>query len=220
MIYSTAYVSLIVQLLVGVIDFYGLTINVPQDKNLFRDLLKLELGVQVVEMIFYVWLIINFAIIKNITPNRYYDWILTTPTMLITLMAFLDQNYYTGILDFLKKNSADILKVILANMLMLLFGLAGELGFIQYQLAIVLGFIPFIYYYRKIYTKYIKDQKDVPIERKGLYWFFFLIWSLYGIAAFFPYALKNSAYNILDLFAKNFMGIFLVYFIWKSRVQK
>jgi len=220
MIYSTAYVSLIVQLLVGVIDFYGLTINVPQDKNLFRDLLKLELGVQVVEMIFYVWLIINFAIIKNITPNRYYDWILTTPTMLITLMAFLDQNYYAGILDFLKKNSADILKVILANMLMLLFGLAGELGFIQYQLAIVLGFIPFIYYYRKIYTKYIKDQKDVPIERKGLYWFFFLIWSLYGIAAFFPYALKNSAYNILDLFAKNFMGIFLVYFIWKSRVQK
>ena len=220
MIYSTAYLSLIIQLLVGVIDFYGLTINVPQDKNLFRDLLKLELGVQVVEMIFYVWLIINFAIIKNITPNRYYDWILTTPTMLITLMAFLDKNYYAGILDFLKKNMADILKVISANMLMLVFGLAGELGFIQYQLAIALGFIQFIYYYRMIYTKYIKDQKEVSSERKGLYWFFFLVWSLYGVAAFFPYALKNSAYNILDLFAKNFMGIFLVYIIWKSRVQK
>jgi bacteriorhodopsin len=219
MIYTTAYVSLVVQILVAIIDIFGLTVKVPENKNLFRDLLKLELGVQVVEMIFYVWLIINFALIQNITPHRYYDWILTTPTMLITLMAFLDQKHYSGIVDFLKQNTSDIIKVISANMLMLLFGLMGELGYIQYQLAIVLGFVPFLYYYHSIYKKYIDDKKELPVEQKGLFWFFFVVWSLYGVAAFFPYVLKNSAYNILDLFAKNFTGLFLVYIIWKNRVQ-
>ena len=38
-------------------------------------------------------------------------------------------------------------------------------------------------------------------------------WGLYGFVAFLPYYLKNSFYNILDLFAKNFFGIFLSYII-------
>jgi bacteriorhodopsin len=218
MIYQTAYLSLLLQLLVGIIDFLGLNIKVPDDKRLFRELLQLELGVQVVEMIFYVWLVFNFANISNITPHRYYDWILTTPTMLITLMAFLDKDKYIGIIDFIKKNKSDVAKVVVANMVMLLFGLMGELGYLQYQLAIVLGFIPFLYYYNLIYQKYIKN-KEPTTERKGLYWFFFIVWSLYGVAAFLPYVLKNSAYNILDLFAKNLTGLFLVYILWKFRVK-
>ena len=218
MIYQTAYLSLLLQLLVGIIDFLGLNIKVPDDKILFRELLQLELGVQVVEMIFYVWLVFNFANISNITPHRYYDWILTTPTMLITLMAFLDKDKYIGIIDFIKKNKSDVAKVVVANMVMLLFGLMGELGYLQYQLAIVLGFIPFLYYYNLIYQKYIKN-KEPTTERKGLYWFFFIVWSLYGVAAFLPYVLKNSAYNILDLFAKNLTGLFLVYILWKFRVK-
>jgi bacteriorhodopsin len=36
---------------------------------------------------------------------------------------------------------------------------------------------------------------------------------MYGIAALLPYNLKNSIYNILDLFAKNFFGLFLTYII-------
>jgi hypothetical protein len=39
----------------------------------------------------------------------------------------------------------------------------------------------------------------------------FGIWSLYGVAAWFPSALKNASYNILDIFAKNFYGVFLSY---------
>jgi uncharacterized RDD family membrane protein YckC len=42
---------------------------------------------------------------------------------------------------------------------------------------------------------------------------FFGLWLLYGVAAFFPYAIKNASYNILDLFAKNFFGIFLAILI-------
>jgi bacteriorhodopsin len=35
----------------------------------------------------------------------------------------------------------------------------------------------------------------------------------YGIVAILPYYLKNALYNILDLFAKNFFGIFLSYIL-------
>jgi hypothetical protein len=217
MIYQTAYLSLLIQIVVGVIDFLALNIKIPENKNLFKDLIKLELGVQIVEMIFYVWLVFNFAVIPNITPKRYYDWILTTPTMLITLMAFLDKGHYIGIIDYIKKNKYDIIKVLIANMLMLTLGLMGELGYINYQLAIILGFIPFLYYNNLIYNKYIKD-KDQSLQKRGLYWFFFVIWSLYGIAAFFPYILKNSFYNILDLFAKNITGLFLAYVIWNLKI--
>jgi len=218
MIYYTAYLSLLIQLLVGIIDFFGLQIKVPEEKRLFRELLMMELSVQIVEMIFYVWLVLNFANIPNITSNRYYDWIFTTPVMLITLMAFLDKDKYTGIVDYIKKNKSDIIKVIGANMVMLSFGLMGELGYLEYQQAIILGFVPFLYYYNLIYQKYIKD-KDPTLERKILFWFFFVIWTLYGVAALMPYEIKNISYNILDLFAKNLTGLFLVYILWTFRVK-
>jgi hypothetical protein len=218
MIYQTAYLSLLVQIVVGIIDFLALQIKIPENKKLFKDLLKMELGVQIVEMIFYVWMVFNFSNITNITPHRYYDWIITTPTMLITLMAFLDKEHYLGIIDYLTKNKYDLIKVLSANMMMLLFGLMGELGYIQYQLAIVLGFIPFLYYYNVIYNKYMKD-KEQPLLKKGLFWFFFVTWSLYGISAFMPYILKNSMYNILDLLAKNATGLFLAYIIWNMKIK-
>jgi bacteriorhodopsin len=36
---------------------------------------------------------------------------------------------------------------------------------------------------------------------------------MYGIVAVLPYTLKNTIYNVLDLFAKNFFGLFLSYLI-------
>ena len=104
MLYISGVISLLIQLIVGLIDFWGLTINVPEDKNIFKDLLKLELGVQIVEFTFYAWMVFNFKNITNITPYRYFDWFLTTPTMLITLMAFLSKNNFNNLSDFIKSN--------------------------------------------------------------------------------------------------------------------
>ena len=64
----------------------------------------------------------------------------------------------------------------------------------------------------------MKETKK-NIEKQSVYWFYFIIWSLYGIAALMKYEQKNTFYNILDLFAKNFLGIFLVYVIHKNRVK-
>jgi hypothetical protein len=57
------------------------------------------------------------------------------------------------------------------------------------------------------------------LPKKGLFWFFFVVWSLYGISAFMPYILKNTMYNILDLFAKNATGLFLAYSIWNLQIK-
>jgi bacteriorhodopsin len=94
---------------------------------------------------------------------------------------------------------------------MLLFGLAGELNYIDYNTSIILGFIPFIFYFKLIYDKYlITNTENNKIK---LYWFFFIIWTIYGIVAFLPYKEKNIAYNILDLFSKNLFSVFLVIII-------
>ena len=94
MIFESVFISLIIQLITGVLILFGLNINIPEDKLLFNDLLKLELGVQSIEFIFYIWLLLNINKVSNITKYRYYDWMISTPIMLITLNAFLDQNNY------------------------------------------------------------------------------------------------------------------------------
>ena len=88
-IYTTGVFSLIVQLLTGIVDVYVLTLRVPSSFNLIRELIILEVTVQAIELGFYFWLLSNIHKIKNITPARYYDWAITTPTMLITLMFYL-----------------------------------------------------------------------------------------------------------------------------------
>ena len=200
----------------GIIDYFGLQINIPKEKNIYKDLLKTELGVQVIEFIFYIWMVLNFNNIKNITPYRYFDWLITTPIMLFTLTAYLDTNNYSSLTEFLRANKKDTEKIVIANLLMLMFGLLGELNFLNYETAIILGFLPFVYYFKLIWKKYIYN-KEVSLDRKVLFYFFAIIWTLYGLAAFLPYELKNISYNILDLFSKNLFGLFLVWVVWKNR---
>jgi bacteriorhodopsin len=219
MLYQSAILSLIIQIIVLFVDIFGLTIPIQKDKLLFNQLLKMEFGVQIVELIFYVWMIFNFSSIDNITPKRYYDWIITTPIMIITLMAYLDSRQFYDIFAFISANKNILIKVVLANLAMLLFGLLGEYGVIDYNIAILMGFIPFIYYFYLIYQNYINNKKPTN-DKKIVFLFFFIIWSIYGLSAFFPYILKNTAYNILDLFAKNLFGVFLVYLIWTFRIKK
>jgi bacteriorhodopsin len=98
----------------------------PQDEIL-RDLLKVEVIVEFIELAFYIVLIIFFNQIGTITPYRYIDWTFTTPLMLITLMAYLRGS--TGRLtDFLSNNVGSIVTVCSLNFAMLLSGFLGEIG--------------------------------------------------------------------------------------------
>ena len=65
-----------------------------------------------------------------------------------------------------------------------------------------------------IANKYLITNTDSA--KTKLYWFFYIIWTIYGVVAFLPYEQKNTAYNILDLFSKNLFSVFLVIIILKS----
>jgi bacteriorhodopsin len=216
--FITLIISILIQLITGVIEIGALFIKVPTSHLLIRQLLILEVIVQFVEGMFYFWLAYNFTNITNVTPKRYIDWAITTPTMLITLilyLIFLDKKTKgdTNQLDLftlLKDNLHIIIPILLFNWLMLLFGYLGEMKIIPVLLGVFLGFLPFIIYYYMIYVNYVQPNTNGYL----LFWYFFVFWSLYGAVAILPYYIKNSFYNILDLFAKNFFGLFLSYIIY------
>jgi bacteriorhodopsin len=221
MIYISGIFSLIVQLIVGIIDYWAINIKTSEKDLLLKDLLKVELFVQAIEFIFYVWLIYYFSKVSgNITPFRYLDWFITTPLMLITLSAFLshDGTKETRLTEFLSNNSASIVKIVILNTTMLAFGLIGELGYLSAITSTALGFIPLFINFKNIKETFLKSSED-KVKNLVFYWFVFF-WSLYGVFALMKYTVKNTGYNILDIFAKNFFGIFLAYTVWsRSKVE-
>jgi bacteriorhodopsin len=218
----SAYVSLLVQFITGLIDIWGLNLQISNNVIIFRQLLFIELMVQVVEFIFYVWMVFHIRTNKNITPYRYFDWAITTPSMLITLMAYLsidldDKTQTTTIFSFIKENSVVVVNVLILNWMMLACGLMGQLGYADPKITAVLGFVPFALYFYIIYTTFVKNTKSQA--QRNVFYYFFTIWLLYGVAALLNYESKNIMYNILDLFAKNFFGLFLVYVLYQNSNQ-
>lgn len=214
--YNTLILSVVVQIITGIIEIVSLFVSgtIP----LIRQLLVLEVIVQLIEGFFYIWLFANFNQVTNVTPKRYIDWGITTPTMLIELILYLiylkdkESGYDVTKLNFfslLIENSSTISYVIFLNWLMLIFGYLGEINIIDTLTGVLLGFVPFLIYYFIIYVKYATKSKN----GWKLFWYFFIFWSLYGGVALLPYYIKNALYNILDLFAKNFFGLFLSYII-------
>ena len=218
--YITLIISIIVQIITGGIEIVALFIKVPSAYSLIRELLMFEFIVQIIEGMFYIWLAYNFTKIVNVTPKRYIDWVITTPTMLITLMLYLiylnkktiNDTNDLELFTLLKENSSVIIPIIMLNWLMLLFGYLGEMKIIPVLLGVILGFIPFLTYYYMIYINFVTQNTPGYL----LFWYFFFFWSLYGVVAVLPYYTKNACYNILDLFAKNFFGLFLSYIIFSG----
>ena len=220
MIYASGLFSLLVQLLVGTIDYKALYLPLEPKDEILRDLLKVEVVVQIIEFIFYVWLIYYFSkISRNITPFRYLDWAITTPLMLITLSAFLkhDGSMKMRLSDFLSNYKGSILQIVLLNAAMLLFGLIGELGFLNVYLSTALGFIPFAFNFKYIKETFLPSDQD-KFKNALFYWFVFF-WALYGLFALTSYTIKNTGYNILDIFAKNFFGLFLAYVVYTKSME-
>ena len=217
MLKETAHFSLTVQFITTCIDIWGLSIPTDPKYKILKQLLQLEIIVQIVEFIFYVWLVRNFKNIDNITPYRYLDWMITTPTMLIQLMAFLNYNVFSDTQMFIQKYKKEVSQVVLLNWTMMIIGLLGETKKIPMKTATLAGFVPFVMYFGIIYQKFVPkdDSKKINVIKKRLYYYYLIVWSLYGVASFFPYVQKNSMYNILDLFAKNIYGLFLVWYIIK-----
>jgi len=238
----TANASLFIQFLTAVVDLYVLFIQVPRKYLVLKQLLMLEFIVQIIEGTFYVWLAFAFHSVQNVTQYRYYDWYITTPTMLTTFSVYLiylknkeefknnksndflnshgelnndddadnvkNEDFFT----ILKNNSKTITYILVLNAIMLTFGLLNERNILNKYVAVSLGFIPFVALFYLIYENYAKySEKGIVLFK-----YFSFIWALYGVAALMSYHWKNIFYNILDLFAKNFFGIYLAYVLYFS----
>lgn len=137
---------------------------------------------------------------------RYIDWTMTTPLMLISLSLVLSM--YSGI----KVPILKTVTIVVLNLLMLLFGYLGESNMMDRLTADILGFIPFMAIFGMLYMTYIKP-KNIGINN-FLFWFYFIVWFLYGIVYMFGEQVMNTSFNVLDAIAKAFVAIGLsVYFM-------
>ena len=213
LIYTTGVASFIIQIITTIVDTYALVIPTPPALYDIKALLWVEYIVNLIEGIFYFWMITNFSVVKNITIYRYYDWVITTPTMLFTYSMYLlivkkiEENKKHTLFDVVDSEKYTLLIIILLNWLMLFFGYIGELGKMSVQLSTFLGFIPFIIMFYIIYENYAKHTS----LGVNTFIYFVSVWGLYGVAALMKYEVKNIMYNIIDLLAKNFFALFLAY---------
>lgn len=230
LLHSSLWFSIVVQLVTGVIELLAFFVKTPPGMGLIKQLLGLEVAVQAVEGSFYAWLYYNIDRVKNITPKRYADWAITTPTMIVTLIAYIiylntdkgngNGNDSLSLIQILRENAVPIAQILALNWLMLLFGYLGEVGVFSLLTGVALGFVPFIAYFYIMYERFVANDAIHNNGTNGtslkIYAYFLVAWSLYGIVAVLPYALKNTIYNVLDLFSKNFFGIFLSYLLFSN----
>ena len=216
----SVYLSLIVQLFTGLFDYYVVQLNIPSKLIILKQVLIMELIVQIIEGIFYIWLALNISSVANITPHRYYDWYLTTPTMLVTLCVYLvylrnnEANIETkdSLIKIIYDNLNTLIPIVILNFVMLTSGYLTEIKKVSQTNGVLFGFIPFLIYFYLIYEHFAKFSQ----YGSQIFYYFFIVWFMYGIAALMNYTTKNIMYNILDLFAKNFFGLYLGFVVLNS----
>jgi len=221
--------SIIVQFLTGIIAFIGLFISLAPEDIILLDILKIELVVQVIEFAFYIFVLQGMAeTVTGMAATRYFDWFITTPTMLFTIIVYFKYEEYKqnknsnksskplNLIDFIKENETNIKLIFVFNLLMLILGYFGETGVISLEAGAVFGFFAFVLAFENIYSNYAKKSTI----GQNLYFVLFVLWATYGVAYILPPVSKNNIFNMLDLFAKNFFGVFLYFKIKNQRISQ
>ena len=213
---KTIYFSLLMQIFTTVISLDGFNYNLNDQDKIIKDILILETIVQFIEAGFYLWVTFALKDLKIMTPRRYIDWFITTPTMLVSTIIFMEyvRNKETGgetieFWSFMKDHKQNIQKIVSYNFLMLLFGYLGEINKLDKNKSVILGFIFFILSFQLIYDEYAKYTEI----GRNLFKFLVSVWSLYGFSALMNLRTKNVMYNLLDIVSKNFYGLYIYYYI-------
>lgn len=247
----TIKASIAVQIITGIITLGAVFFKLKPEDMILHDIVLMETIVQFVELAFY--LLISYYLVKisvsGVTPLRYFDWVFTTPTMLLSTMMFFayvnnkseglkeeglketplnnkseglkenrhkenrhKENRFAG---FVKENKGIIARVFAFNFFMLVFGYLGEIGKMNLYLANVIGFVFFGLTFYTIWEKFVKGS--AAMINHQLFYFMFVVWALYGVAALAPPLAKNIGYNFLDIVAKNFYGLFIFYQMYLLR---
>ena len=175
-----------------------------------RHILNVETCISVVAAFFYSKFVSDIEEReKNDTPldykqiiiKRYSDWMITTPLMLLVLCLAFAYNSKTSV------NFFTFVIILILNFAMIISGFVGEIGFIQdLKTTNFIGFGFFAALYGFIYYKFL--HKKYNFDNMLIYLSFLILWAFYGVFYMFDNQFRNVGYNILDLFAKCFVGIF------------
>lgn len=88
----TVKASIAVQIITGVITLGAVFFKLAPKDMILHDIILMETIVQFVELAFYIF--ISYYLVKisvsGVTPLRYFDWVFTTPTMLLSTIMFFD----------------------------------------------------------------------------------------------------------------------------------
>jgi len=209
----TTEFSLLVQIVTGILSALGLTLKLDESDKILQHILGLELIVQIIEFGFYFFFVSYFNL-ETLATSRYSDWIISTPTMLFTMAAYFfyeeqkeKKIVENNLLEFAKTKKWILLEIFFLNFCMLAFGFLGETGTLDRYSALALGTACFARSFYVLYTEFA----DKSLIGKQLFSILFVIWGLYGVAFMTPVVQKNISYNILDIIAKNFFGLYLYY---------
>jgi len=236
LVYTSTNLSIIAQIITGIVGIDGLFRKLPDIHRILTSILGLETLVQVIELLFYIF-IIRSSPLQNMASIRYFDWVITTPTMLITTIPYFTYEKYLEkynnlndkdplkqeskeqlknlkFFEFVKDNKSNILTIVICNFFMLLLGYFGEIGYIDTWSSVIMGFVFLAMSFYVIYDKYAKFSQ---IGTK-MFILLSIIWSSYGIAFLFNPVYKNISYNTLDVIAKNFFGIYLYFKILEKQI--
>ena len=138
--------SLIVQIVTGLVSLHGVFINLDFNDKILSDILLLETIVQIIEFLFYVWITYSVLNIKNLAATRYMDWVITTPTMLLSTIMFMkykefkEKGKIIQTLEFLQNHKQDIIKIFIFNFGMLVCGFVGEIKPYLKYISTIVGF--------------------------------------------------------------------------------
>ena len=146
--------------------------------------------------------------LEEINDNRYTDWAISTPLMLLVLCLIL------GMENKHVVNFWVFMLILLFNFLMLGAGYIGEVGTLTKTSANMLGFVFFTLMYGTIWSVYMRNKKT--INSQVMFWLFVVLWAFYGVFYQTDTLTKIFGYNILDLLSKAFVGIFFWLYLTKS----
>jgi len=215
----------IITLIFGLLIVFFITVS-PSNR-LIREALILENCVQIIEGSFYIWFIYFYT--KNVDKEdiakyRYYDWFFSTPLMIISTVAYFHYNNTklyglsasasaaSSLYNFIKTDIAKISELLFYNFNMLFIGYLQELKLIPLTISTIFGFLFLGLLFSKTFVYYVKNNSANYL----IFYLMLFIWALYGIAALYKNKIKNASYNILDVFSKNFFGLFLAYLVYNA----
>lgn len=206
----SAKASVAAQIFFTLFALAGIFVPLKPEDSIINEIALLETVSQLIELAYYLIAIWYFG--KIYTWTRYIDWVISTPIMLISTMAFFEhlrdpdtRTTIGGIFD--ASNLTATVLVLSFNMLMLVFGLLAELKVMLTVPALTLGGVSFVASFFIMFYHYVLHTTGLSL---ALFLFMYIVWGFYGIAATQSNVARNVAYNGLDVVAKNFYGVFIL----------